>query len=239
MIKFFRKIRQNLLSEGKTGKYLKYAIGEIVLVVIGILIALQINTWNENLNDQKISNQTIELLKTEISEIKSDLDNQGALLKKWESVSDKYVKGKIELDSIKSNPFLVYQIVFVGEYKIDIPILERELTSDGLIIADEDFIKTLREIKSQVDVFNELSRRSYHYWEEYVRSYFLRKQIIIYMQPNMYQQEKDEAEIAFESVYNDKEFQNLVGYSNSLQSGRLIQLEQLTAILDEIIRDFK
>ena len=48
MIKFFRKIRQNLLSEGKTGKYLKYAIGEIILVVIGILIALSINNWNEN-----------------------------------------------------------------------------------------------------------------------------------------------------------------------------------------------
>ncbi|MCA0133552.1 DUF6090 family protein [Winogradskyella alexanderae] len=48
MIKFFRHIRQRLLSEGKTGKYFKYAIGEIVLVVIGILIALQINTWNEN-----------------------------------------------------------------------------------------------------------------------------------------------------------------------------------------------
>ena len=47
MIKFFRKIRQNLLSEGKTGKYLKYAIGEIVLVVVGILIALQINNANE------------------------------------------------------------------------------------------------------------------------------------------------------------------------------------------------
>ena len=48
MIKFFRKIRQNLLSEGKSRKYFKYAIGEIVLVVIGILIALQINNWNEN-----------------------------------------------------------------------------------------------------------------------------------------------------------------------------------------------
>ena len=47
MIKLFRKIRQDLLSKGKTGKYLKYAIGEIILVVIGILIALQINNWNE------------------------------------------------------------------------------------------------------------------------------------------------------------------------------------------------
>jgi len=47
MIKFFRKIRYNLMEKNKTGKYLKYAIGEIILVVIGILIALQINNWNE------------------------------------------------------------------------------------------------------------------------------------------------------------------------------------------------
>ena len=47
MIKFFRNIRKNLLVQGKTANYIKYAIGEIVLVVIGILIALQINNWNE------------------------------------------------------------------------------------------------------------------------------------------------------------------------------------------------
>lgn len=47
MIKFFRKIRQNLLIENKFSKYLIYAIGEIILVVIGILIALSINNWND------------------------------------------------------------------------------------------------------------------------------------------------------------------------------------------------
>ena len=47
MLKFFRNIRRSLMAEGKTVHYLKYAVGEIVLVVIGILIALQINTWNE------------------------------------------------------------------------------------------------------------------------------------------------------------------------------------------------
>lgn len=52
MIKFFRKIRYDLMEKNKTGKYFKYAIGEIVLVVIGILIALQINNWNENRKDR-------------------------------------------------------------------------------------------------------------------------------------------------------------------------------------------
>ncbi len=47
MLKFFRRFRQQLLDENKTSKYFKYAIGEVVLVVIGILIALQINNWNE------------------------------------------------------------------------------------------------------------------------------------------------------------------------------------------------
>ena len=54
MIKFFRKIRQRLLTENKFSKYLIYAIGEIVLVVIGILIALSINNWNENLKNKKL-----------------------------------------------------------------------------------------------------------------------------------------------------------------------------------------
>ena len=66
MIKFFRKIRQNLLMENKTSKYFKYAIGEIILVVIGILIALQINNWNEN---KKLKKEEIAVL----SELKEDL----------------------------------------------------------------------------------------------------------------------------------------------------------------------
>jgi hypothetical protein len=57
MIKFFRKIRQRLLTENKFSKYLIYAIGEIILVVIGILIALSINNWNDyrkERNEEKI-----------------------------------------------------------------------------------------------------------------------------------------------------------------------------------------
>jgi len=72
MIKFFRKIRQNLLSKGKIGKYLTYAIGEIVLVVIGILIALQVNNWNE-VRLQRV--QTKDILESMISDLESDINN--------------------------------------------------------------------------------------------------------------------------------------------------------------------
>jgi hypothetical protein len=54
MIKFFRKTRQNLINEGKTAKYVKYAIGEIILVVIGIMIALSLNNWNTDNANKKI-----------------------------------------------------------------------------------------------------------------------------------------------------------------------------------------
>jgi hypothetical protein len=73
MIKFFRKIRQNLLMENKTGKYLRYAIGEIVLVVIGILIALSINNWNENRKIRNTEQQYLLALKEEFSFNKDEL----------------------------------------------------------------------------------------------------------------------------------------------------------------------
>ena len=59
MIKFFRRIRQQLLTENNLAKYLLYAIGEIILVVIGILIALQINNWNTSKIESK--NKEIDL----------------------------------------------------------------------------------------------------------------------------------------------------------------------------------
>ena len=48
MLNFFRKIRQGFLREGRNTRYTVYALGEILLVVVGILIALQIDTWNKN-----------------------------------------------------------------------------------------------------------------------------------------------------------------------------------------------
>ncbi|NNF86681.1 MAG: hypothetical protein HKM26_09010, partial [Winogradskyella sp.] len=63
MKKFFRKIGFDLMEKNKTGKYVKYAFGEIILVVFGILIALSINNWNENRKDVQIQLQLLKELK--------------------------------------------------------------------------------------------------------------------------------------------------------------------------------
>jgi len=90
MLKFFRKIRQNLLSEGKTGKYLKYAFGEIVLVVIGILIALQINNWNENRKNRLLEQQ---LLKALLIEFVTNLVNLDQVI----GFNDSNIKNSVSL----------------------------------------------------------------------------------------------------------------------------------------------
>lgn len=78
MIKFFRTIRKSLFMENKTskptlpaGRYFKYALGEIFLVVLGILIALQINNWNEHRKDQQKEQHYLKNLKDDLIGIKS------------------------------------------------------------------------------------------------------------------------------------------------------------------------
>jgi hypothetical protein len=75
MIKIFRKTRQSLLKEGKTTKYLKYAIGEIVLVVIGILIALAINNWSEEKKERIKEQAFLKEINLDFKSNKTQLDS--------------------------------------------------------------------------------------------------------------------------------------------------------------------
>lgn len=77
MIKFFKHIRRALLAENKMSKYLLYAIGETLLVVIGILIALSINNWNENKKSKKFETK---ILKEIRASIQLDLERNQAIL---------------------------------------------------------------------------------------------------------------------------------------------------------------
>lgn len=72
MIKFFRQIRKDLMEQNKTSRYLKYAVGEIVLVVIGILIALSINNWQQEKQNNKLEQRYVDDL---VNDLKKDSVN--------------------------------------------------------------------------------------------------------------------------------------------------------------------
>ena len=75
MIKFFRKIRHKLLTENEFSKYLIYAIGEIFMVVIGILLALQINNWNQSRKTEALEKSVLTDLRNELNANISRLDS--------------------------------------------------------------------------------------------------------------------------------------------------------------------
>ena len=97
MIKFFRRIRQRLLSENKLSKYLLYAVGEIILVIVGILIALSINTNVENQKRQDEIKDFLNIIKNDISKTVVDVKE----LKTYRD-SSKYYSYK-SLEIINSN----------------------------------------------------------------------------------------------------------------------------------------
>jgi len=105
MIKFFRKIRYGFMEKNKTGKYLKYAIGEILLVVIGILIALQINNWNASKKINESKKIAISKITEEVENNKLEIDN---VLKNNHQVLNAYKDFKNIYDGntslIRANP---------------------------------------------------------------------------------------------------------------------------------------
>ena len=103
MIHFFRRIRQGLLSQNRFSKYLLYAIGEILLVVIGILIALSINTWNENrITKQKEKNtltQLVQNLNSNLNQFNSNIEYENDKINSLNILID-FVENKRLYDTV-------------------------------------------------------------------------------------------------------------------------------------------
>ena len=141
------------METGKTGKYLKYAIGEIVLVVIGILIALQINNWNEKQKLIKNEKELITSLQKEISSIikglNGSLEDNQMFLEAAERLIQR-VKEKDELYSAKE----IYSAFDYNPYKVDSPVLDKIIASNSnLLIKNKEQLTDFRLLnKSYVNI---------------------------------------------------------------------------------------
>jgi hypothetical protein len=154
MIKFFRKIRQNLLTENKTGKYFKYAIGEIVLVVIGILIALSINNWNQDRIEHKESKVLLSYLRLDVEENIKNLKDQQNLLRIRKDWADFILKSLNEQKVIDSTMFItsLTRVGWIMDYSQMLPTYTEIISSGKLsYINSENLKKSLAEYQSKVE----------------------------------------------------------------------------------------
>lgn len=183
MIKFFKKIRQNLLSEGKTGNYLKYAIGEIILVVIGILIALQINNWNQKQIEKKQVRNIYAKIVQDFNQSAVEIERSIIQMENVYPLMQNIIKGDVIRDSLITNRnyFLKYYISTSGfpdiqindkgirllESKIEFDYeLNNELT-EALSLLYSEYLFEI-EVDAEA-VKNNFSRMSHYVIEKGVR----------------------------------------------------------------------
>lgn len=157
MIKFFRKIRLRTLTESKFGKYLLYSIGEIILVVIGILIALSINNWNDLKKNKVIEQQ---LLTSLLEEFQANLKILDSTIQANEKIYEKSIRiGEFTGPSIMSVPEKDLSLLMVGAFKHEsrfVPNLGtmNEINNSGKLslIADPGLRKAISEWQSQLEL---------------------------------------------------------------------------------------
>ncbi|APY07236.1 hypothetical protein BWZ20_02465 [Winogradskyella sp. J14-2] len=159
MIKFFRRIRQRLLAENRISKYALYAVGEIFLVVIGILIALQINNWNENRKQKMTSRLLVERLKQalnrDIENITYRIDDAKNIKKSLTTLMSMFGESPVEgtnseIDSLLSWATRDYLLSFNLN-----PLLEARDNGEISLINSDSLKSKLYEFIGQVEFINE------------------------------------------------------------------------------------
>ena len=245
MIKFFRKIRQNLLNEGKTTRYFKYAIGEIVLVVIGILIALQINTWNQ----ERLSKNELELTLSDVH--KEFLENKRAIEYTLKVNIESFQNGKLLMSLIgktkeelqsKNIDELLFQSLEGKPFKPTQRSLAGILQHGRLELLQNDNLKNLifqwTQILKEYDAHhNRFESKIDNDLVPFLSKNYSLKDID--MHGTLAWENKTELEIDKLAIFNNIEFENILDDLLYRISRSTSDLEKLVMIIDAIVQETK
>ena len=183
MLTFFRRIRKTLLGDGATSKYLFYAIGEIALVVIGILIALQINNWNETSKAQRIEMDMLNEIKLSLVRDLEDID----------------INLKIHSEILRSQNIIVDWLANDEEYQDTLAKHFSRINGQTEFISNEGAFETLKSmglrslsndsIRIKLLRIYDIKYKMYREYENYYRTYL--EHTIKYVNPEHFELTED------------------------------------------------
>jgi len=246
MFKFFRNIRQKFLSENKVSKYLAYAIGEIVLVVIGIFIAIQLNDWNQRRMEQKALNVTLQnlqdefgrtrgLLNTISSDYQTSMDANLELLELFYQNPDEI--GASRIDSLlgqgsKQAPFYPPQPVLdelLASGKI------KSLSNETLTIYLLEWKATMQWFHFDYDLMIQFNSNEFN---PYINKHWPWKNIDL-ADTEDYTQKKSPFTPRPETLFRDLEFENLVENSKFHTNRLFRRLKSMDTLLRNILEEIE
>ncbi len=144
MLKFFQRIRRKLINEGNLKRYLIYAVGEILLVMIGILLALQVNNWNERNKSEREEQKILKSLQTEfqdnIKNLEQILDSHHQTIS---NIKDVLAKHKSEeVNNINPNSISeLRDAVFGKTYDPQFGVLNALLNSEKINLIEDNLLR--------------------------------------------------------------------------------------------------
>lgn len=247
-MKLFGKTRHKLLLDNKKTQYLKYALGEIVLVVIGILIALQINNWNQSIKDKDSLNEYLTKIKTHTSE---DIEQLEELKKGRKQIGDicKKARNSILNKTENENLFLfkVSGAAFADFYfKPNVGGYESLKSSEYYgKINNTGLDSLLAKYHGLVDIIAE-NEKSYNestvYQENYLDTQFDRSLILAsaFMSKDSLDAKatpQSEYDRAFIEYTSKPAYRNVISLAAWQFDTMIDQYNQLTALGHEIIRE--
>ena len=177
MITLFRRIREKLIGEGNVRRYVMYAIGEIALVVIGILIALQVNNWNEERKRQNEENQYLAALHTDfetaeasfqliLGAVQEQLDHNERFL----TIMDGPV-GSVPNDSLLS---MIRKAFIDVPFNVQVTAYSDLVNSGKLaVLQSEELRRALSEFETANSLANSYAERAANQWAGQVTEFFI------------------------------------------------------------------
>ena len=244
MIKFYRKIRYDLMDKNKTAKYFKYAIGEILLVVIGILIALQVSNWNSNRIDSIEEQKALQSLHAEFKNNKKSVSK--AIQSNQKSINTgRIIMSIINTDmqnlKMQNTDKLLFDIFETGNFNITENSVLEILQSSKLQILKNDTLKALIFQWSQqkdrlLDNEKGISIKS-NYLVNYLMKRYPLKNIDAFGILNW--KKPSTIEVDKYSVFYDLEFENIVDdYLYNIENYNK-RLKELQNTINAIIKNSK